>query len=143
MGKTKNENNNTNKNKNVININIDTKKRKSKKKGTKKRGNNIGATLSYPASTTTNNYITTNNSYPYNGYIPPSAPGILNRQQLLDQNTTSGIEVLQKEQKEVKEQLYKSQKDKVMAERIKQFGTVDNENKPNISAVPFEDPGIN
>ena len=101
MGKTKNKNTNTNKNKNVININIDTKKKRSKKKGTKKRGNNIGASLSYPSSsTTTNNYITTN-TYPYNGYILQSAPGILNRHQILNNTTATGNEILQQEQKEL------------------------------------------
>ena len=69
------KNNNVNKNKNVININIDSKKkRKRTTKKNKKRGNNEGASLSYPSSTT-NNYITSN-PYPYNGNIPPTAPAL-------------------------------------------------------------------
>ena len=147
MGKNKNENTNTNKNKNVININIDTKKKRSKKKTGKKRGNNIGASLSYPASTTTNNYITTN-TYPYNGYIPQSAPGILNRHQILDNTTATGNEILQQEQKEIKEHNFKSTKDKMMAQRIAKFNVLGNgdDSKQEITpavSLPFQDPTLN
>ena len=66
------KNNNVNKNKNVINIYIDSKKkRKRTTKKSKKRGNNIGATLSYPSSTTTNNYITSM-TYPGNHTEAPA-----------------------------------------------------------------------
>ena len=85
------KNHNENRNKNVININIDSKKKRSTKRKTKKRGNNIGGTLSYPASS--NNTYITNNTYPYNGNIPQSAPGILNRSQALEHTTAVNNEI--------------------------------------------------
>ena len=114
------KNNNVNKNKNVININIDSKKkRKRTTKKNKKRGNNIGSTLSYPSSTT-NNYITSN-PYSYNGNIPPTAPARLNRNQILDHNTLSGNKNIQNEIKQIQTYNLQSQRDKMQAARLLKF----------------------
>ena len=114
------KNNNVNKNKNVININIDSKKkRKRTTKRIKKRGNNEGATLSYPSSTTTNNYITSM-TYPGNHTEAP-APVRINRNQILNQHTLSGNEILEQEHKELKEQTYTTQKEKMRRNRVAHF----------------------